>query len=44
MGGRYLYDELLNESSWKNGVKKAYELAIVNLSAKDNESFLKVVQ
>ena len=23
MGGRYLYDELLNESNWKNGVKKA---------------------
>ncbi len=35
MGGRYLYDKLLSEENWKNGVKKAYEQAIVKLSAKD---------
>ena len=35
MGGRYLYDKLLSEKNWKNGVKKAYEQALVKLSAKD---------
>ncbi len=35
MGGRYLYDKLLTEENWKNGVKKAYEQAVVKLSAKD---------
>ncbi len=35
MGGRYLYDQLLKEKNWKDGVKKAYEQAIVKLSAKD---------
>lgn len=35
MGGRYLYNQLLDEKNWKDGVKKAYEQAIVKLSAKD---------
>ena len=39
MGGRYLYDELLNESNWKNGVIKALEQAIVKLSAKRNSGW-----
>ena len=43
MGGRYLYDELLNESNWKNGVKKAYEQAIVKLSAKETPAGEQIV-
>ena len=43
MGGRYLYDELLNESNWKNAVKKAYEQAIVKLSAKETPAGEQIV-
>ncbi len=34
MGGRYLYEHFFKEDKWKEGVKKAYQQAIVKLSAK----------
>ena len=35
MGGRYLYDHFFKENVWKEGVNKAFNQAIVKLSAKE---------
>ena len=35
MGGRYLYENLLKDINWKNGVNRAYEQALVKHSAKE---------
>ena len=35
MGGRHLYEKFFNGEIWKSGVHKAYNQAIVKLSAKD---------
>lgn len=34
MGGRYLYKNLFDEKNWKEGCNKAYQQALVKLSAK----------
>ena len=36
MGGRYLYDNFFREECWINGVKKAYQQAVVKHEAKES--------